>query len=192
MGFVGNADNRVSEYLKAWIKPTGSDSGVVGLIGPGTSRQLQSNWNSPFEQSSVGSAYEKTAGLVQQMTGLTSVSHINGEQIWDGNRPESANLVLIFYALTDPVKEVMQALAALESMASPQVKALAPGGRIPQTVTLNIGRVSLFTEMVIESIPSPLDGPKDSEGRLLKAEVNITLQTKNMYNASDIPRTWRV
>jgi len=192
MGWVGNADKRVSKHLKAWIKQTGSSDGVVGLIGPGTSRQLQSNWNSPFEQSSIGSSYEKTAGLVQQTSGITSISTLNSVQIWDGNRPASLNLVLIFYALTSTLEEVMKPLAMLEYMASPEVRANTPGGSIPKTVTLDVGRSSMFTNMVIENISTQLDKEKDSDGRMIRAEVNITLQTKNMQNASEIAKTWGV
>lgn len=200
----GNADGSISDHLKASIVSTDKMIAVTGLIGPGTSRSLQANWNSPFEQSSVGSMFDKVGGLIQAVSGrllqddkgLTSVTTFNSTQIWDGNRPISLNLVLIFYALSDAEKEVTKALAALEVMASPELRSWIPiggtdKGRIPGAVTLKMGGV-LIPNMVIESISTPLDKGRDRNGNLLHAEVNVILQTKTTLNKADIAPTWGV
>lgn len=197
MPVVGLQDKSISNYLKAWIQQ--DDVCVVGLIGPGTSRQLQANWNSPFEQSSLGSTFEKTAGLFQIVTGQTSKTTLNSTQIWEGNRPISFNLVLVFYALSDPLQEVMLPLQELEKMASPEVNKVSPinvmpgqetFGRMPAPVTLNIGRTTIITDCVIESMSTPLDKERNSDGLLIRAETTLTIQTKSMLNRSEIAKTW--
>lgn len=215
---IGNADKKLSPYLKAWIKPEGQDVLICAAIGQGTSRQLQANWNSPFEQSSIGSVFEKTAGLVQLKTGRTALTTLNSEQIWEGNRPTTFNLVLQFYALADAFNEVMRPLAALEAMASPQVNAGIPldiekaagnilnavtgesqgfdvgdaTGRLPPALTLNIGRNAVMTNCRIESMDTPLDKERDRNGHLIRAEVSLQIATKAMLNASDIPASWGI
>jgi len=197
MPVVGLQDKSISNYLKAWIQQ--GDMCVVGLIGPGTSRQLQANWNSPFEQSSLGSAFEKTAGLFQIVTGQTSKTTLNSTQIWEGNRPLLFNLVLMFYALSDPLQEVMLPLQELEKMASPEANKVSPinvmpgqetFGRMPAPVTLNIGRTTIITDCVIESISTPLDKERNSDGLLIRAETTLTIATKSMLNQSEIAKTW--
>lgn len=175
---VGNADPDVSQYLKAWI--SGEQATVVGLIGEGTSLEVVSNWNSPFEGDSLGSLFQKPAGLVQAGTGRTSLTALASHQIWEGNQPYLFNLVLKFYALDDPVKEVEQAIRELEKMMAPDVHQIQPGGRIPQPVDINIGRTRLYQECVITNMSTPLDKEKDANGNLVRAEINLQIETIEM------------
>lgn len=215
----GNADTKVSPYLKAWIAQPDWDGKistcVVGLIGPGTARSLQSKWSSPFEQSNVGGKFEKTAGIVQAHTSRTSISTFSSTQIWEGNAPSEFNLTLLFYALSNAKQEVMYPLRELEAMMGPNVeagepdldgtesaveqymevlkstaKSLMPGGRIPQPVMLNIGRTMLIPNCVIESMSVPLDKERTKDGDLVRAEVTLTIATKVMLNRDNIRQTW--
>jgi hypothetical protein len=210
---VGNADSKISPYLKAWISQPDWDGKistcVVGLIGPGTSASLQANWNSPFEQTNVGGMFEKASGLLQVASGgMTSITTLSSTQVWDGNRPHSFNLVLSFYALRDAKWEVMEPLRELEKMMAPDIKAgdssatglaalkslaqsAIPGGRIPMPVILNIGRRRMIPNCVIESISIPLDKERDRFGNLIRAEVNLSIATKVMLNKDNIDTTWR-
>jgi hypothetical protein len=209
----GNADSKISSYLKAWISQPDWDGKVstcvVGLIGQGTSRALQSNWNSPFEQSNVGGMFEMAGGIAQATTGRTSITTLSSTQVWDGNRPSQFNLVLSFYALRDARAEVMAPLKELEKMLGPDiqpgasddakgfeyawqmVKSSIPGGRIPQPVVINIGRRMLIPNCVIENISIPLDKERDRFGNLIRAEVNLSIATKVMLTRDDIDATWR-
>ena len=204
----GNADATVSSYLKAWIAQPDKDSKistcVVGLIGPGTSRSLQANWNSPFEQSNVGSMFEKAGGLIQVASGKTSITTLSSTQIWDGNRPHTFSLVLSFYALKNAYREVMEPLRELEKMMGPNIKAgdvgekglmdliksAVPGGRIPLPVMLNIGRRMMIRDCVIESMSVPLDGERTKEGYLVRADATLSISTKVMLNKDNIGNTW--
>lgn len=195
---VGNNDPSVSPYLKTWIKQ--GNTVVCGVIGDGTSKEIQANWNSPFEGESVGSKAQIAGGLLQSgavdfvpgvnMEGVTSISTMQSRQVWGGNRPTQFNIVLQLYALSDPQTEVIDALVALEEMASPQVNKQTPGGRIPSPVTINIGRNAIYTDCVIESLSVPLDKEKDADGQLIRAEVNLQIQTMQMLNRSDVAPTY--
>lgn len=204
----GNIDAKVSPYLKAWIAQPDKESKisvcVVGLIGPGTSRALQANWNSPFEQSNLGGMFEKTGGLLQATTEKTSVTTLSSTQIWEGNRPHTFNLTLSFYAINDAFREVMEPLRELEKMMGPDIsagqegdgpvmdflKSAIPSGRIPLPVMLNIGRRMMIPNCVIESMSVPLDKERTKEGYLVRAEATLSISTKVMLNKDNIRRTW--
>jgi hypothetical protein len=195
----------VSRFLKASIYHQVTSETVIGYIGTGTTRQLQSNWQSPFEQANVGSLLSKTAGVLQTFIGATSITTFSSTQVWDGNRPLSFNLNLVFIAMSDPKNEVMEPLRLLEEFASPELKNLMPvdsddvlvklgkvfggggkeedaTGRIPGMVNLNIGDRMLIPDCVIENITTPLDKERDSNGNLLRAEVSLSIATKTMLN----------
>lgn len=209
----GNADEKVSPYLKVWIaqpdKENKINSVVCGLIGQGTSRALQANWTSPFEQSNLGSTFEKLSGVAQEMSGgRTSITTLSSTQIWEGNRPHTFTLNVGFYALKNALAEVMQPLKELEMMMGPNIKAglqdnpnaiqkvismaesAIPAGRIPLPVILNIGRRMMIPNCVIESMSVPLDKERTKEGYLVRAEVSLTICTKAMLNKEGIADTW--
>lgn len=195
----GNNDPNVSPYLKTWVYQNGIT--ICGVTGEGTSKELQANWDSPFEGESVGSKFSKLGGSLQSgvldeyigKTGLntntkgrTSVSTLHSRQVWGGNRPTQFNIVLQLYALSDPQSEVMNALIELEKMASPELNDIAPWGRIPGTVSINIGRNAIYPECIIESISTPLDKEINSEGLMIRVEVNLQIQTMQMINRSQV------
>jgi len=197
--FVGNNDRAVSPHLKTWIKQNGVI--VCGVTGDGTSKEVQANWDSPYEGESAGSKLGQTAGVAQIKTGMTTVTTLNSRQVWSGSRPTHFNIVLQLYALSDPRREVMDALIELEKMASPQVNANDPGnlfgggsvkmGRIPGTVSINIGRNAVYKDCILENVSIPLDGEKNKDGLLIRAEVNLSVQTMQMINRSDIASKYR-
>lgn len=127
LAIIGNNDAKVSPYLKCWIAQPdlvgNITSCVVGVIGPGTARSLQANWNSPFEQSNLGGMFEKVGGFIQATTDRTSTTTFSSTQVWEGNRPNNFSLTLLFYAVSDAYKEVMLPLKALEIMMGPNVPA---------------------------------------------------------------------
>jgi hypothetical protein len=204
----GNSDSKVSKYLKAWIaqpdKEAKISTMVVGVIGPGTSRSLQANWTSPFEQSNVGGMFEKLGGIAQAKSGNTSVTTFSSTQIWDGNRPSSFNLNLQFYAINNAYLEVMAPLRELEKMMGPIISASSasdsaivafakdntPGGRIPLPVILCIGRRMYVQNCVIENMTVPLDKERTSGGDLIRADVTLQISTKVMLNKDNIGATW--
>lgn len=202
-------DKSISSALKVWIKQ--GDRMVCGIIGPGTSRTLSAKWDSPLEQTNVGTqgAIEKTGGLVQGLTGATSVTTFSSTQIWQGNMPHKFSVNLVLFAQYDAAEEVMKPLQWLEEFASPDLKGVVPVdwkaiagylglkessgsafGRIPQPVTINVGRRVIVPMCVIENITTPLDKEVTRDGDLIRAEVQLDIQTMVMQNKDKIPGTW--
>lgn len=169
---------------------------VCGVIGEGSSLDMQASWNNPFENSNPGSFFDSIGGLLQLNTDYTSRTLLNSAQVWVGNRPAAVNLSLSLYAISDAAKEVEAAITALKQFYSPEVNSSSPigdivngnasVGRIPSSVTLNIGRNFIYKDMIITSISEPFDETRDSNGNRLSAMINITMESDRMLNQSEI------
>ena len=203
-------EKSISPRLKAWVKQ--GDRMVCGVIGDGTTRSLSAKWDSPLEQSNVGNNISDIGGGTgQALTNMTSVTTFSSTQVWRGNMPLKFSLNLVFFAQTDAYAEVMQPLQWLEEFASGNVKGFSPIGnidlgawssnygkssgdntigRIPDMVCLNIGGNIIVPECVIENISIPLDKERTSDGYLIRASVQLDIQTKVMLNRADIANTW--
>lgn len=178
---IGNRDDRLSRFRKCWISDGATH--ICGVYGPGTSKEITANWTSPFEGESIGQKVPLAGGVAQAFTEMTTITTLNSRQEWAGNRPTAFTLELKLYALHDPDVEVMQPLRALEIMIAPDVNDYHPvGGRIPQRVLLNIGTKAIYTDLVIESLSQPFDKEVDSQGRFVRATVNVQLSTLTMVS----------
>lgn len=186
---VGTNDPSLSVHLKAFID-TG-DELVIGIVGEGSSREVSSLWESPFENDTVGSYFSKIGGFVQAKTGMTSKSMLNTTQVWTGTTPITFNIMLELYAVSDPYTEVMAAVIALERAAHPEMNENSPGGRVPRNVGINVGRQIIYPECVITDVSKQLDGPISRAGYPLQAQVTLTLQTLTTLNASSIHETFQ-
>ncbi|UUK94428.1 hypothetical protein NIZ20_23505 (plasmid) [Escherichia albertii] len=80
--------------------------------------------------------------------------------VWEGGTPPTFTLPVTFIALNNPFIEVSGAIAALTAMISPELKAANVGGRIPERVTLNIGRRINITDVAIQDLSFDLDCAK--------------------------------
>lgn len=180
----------ISPHLCCWIMQ--GEAMVVGVIGQGSSRSITAKWEAPLEQSNAGSqsAFEKVSALLQAGIQKTSISTFSTTQIWDGNTPVKFNLVLDFFAIDNAAEQVMKPIQWLEVFASPQVNGLTLGGRIPDRVTINVGRKMIFPECVIESVSTPIDKERDKDGNLIRAQVTLDIQTLTMQNRDTLAGTW--
>ena len=191
---VGNADESVSPYLKAWIHD--ESTLVAGVIGEGTTKDLVANWTSPFADKSLGSFFGAAGGAAQAATGNTSLTAFNSRLVWEGNESMTLNLVFRLYALHDAKAEVADAILELEKMASPELADWQPlgwtgmDGHIPQRVSLNIGNMFIWKECVICGIQVPMDKEKTIDGHLIRADVNLQIKTLTMINKSLIASTY--
>ncbi len=189
---VDPAKFKISETLCAWITQ-GSDM-VCGVIGQGTSMSLTAKWDAPLENSNAGNApgKEKLSAVLQASTGQTSITTFSSTQIWGGNSPTKFNLVLDFFAWDDADKQVMKPLQYLMMFASSNLKGTVPflpssgdaskEGRIPDRVTINVGRKLIIPECVIESVSFPIDKERTSKGQLIRASATLDIQTLTMLN----------
>ncbi|NOG32881.1 hypothetical protein HLB35_15915 [Halomonas sp. TBZ9] len=194
---IGTDDPTISPHLKAYLRRENGPT-VVGIIGEGSSRELTALWESPFENDTPGSMFAKLGGIVQAGAlegvgvegGMTSKSILNTTQVWSGTTPHNFNLVLEFYAVSDAYNAVQAALIELEKMAAPEINEKTPGGRIPQSVTIRVGKQIIYPECVITSVSRDLDGPISVDGYPLRGTVNLQLQTQTTVNQSDIASTF--
>ncbi|MEQ5398818.1 hypothetical protein ABN281_24190 [Escherichia coli] len=79
----------------------------------------------------------------------------------------------------------------MSAMIIPELKDASIGGRIPERVTLNIGRRINIIDVAIQDISFDLDAPRDSNGHFLKNTVNLQLTGSSIYNSSDIVRAFQ-
>lgn len=178
----GNRDDRVSRFRKCWIESQADGQCIVGVYGPGTSREITANFSMPFEGENVGGHIPAAfAGIAQKLTGLTSISTMNSAQAWAGNQPMPFTLEFILYALEDPESEVMTPLRILETWIAPDVGKVL-GGTPPGVFLLNIGTKVIYTDMLINSITMPFDKEVDSQGNFVRATVNIQMSSATMVS----------
>lgn len=179
MGQVGNADTGISDFRKVWI--ASPDVTVCGVYGPGTSQEITANWESPMESATLGNVAGAALGGVAQTGGMTTMTTFNTTQVWQSNRPTAFTVELKLYALSNPDAEVMQALSALEYMIAPDIGEFT-GGRIADHVQLNIGRMIIYQNLVVDAVSIPFDKEVDSKGRFVRCTVNVQLSTSTMIS----------
>lgn len=189
---VGTDDPTISDFLKAFIQLPDEVGGelVVGIVGEASFREVSALWESPFEQDTPGSFFAKTGALAQIATDATMRTTLNSTQVWGGTTPHNFTLMLELYAVTDPKREVLDAVAALEKAVAPELSHMLPVGRIPPTVAVNVGRKIIYPQCVVTSVSTPLDGPISYDGYPLQAQVSVFLQTIGTVNQSEIPNTF--
>lgn len=182
-----SAKDGISGYLKAQI--TQGDISVIGYIGEGAVKSLTSNWTAPFESDTLGQStrLQTAAAIGQQVTGgMTLINQFNSTMIWQGTTPPSIALPLYFQAYSDAKREVQDAIAYLEYMASPDLSAKLAPGQAPQPVVIDVGRRFKVTNVVIQEVSSELDAPRTRQGYMTRNTVTLTLSPKQMVNKSDI------
>lgn len=181
----------ISPLMKAYIKS--SEDMVIGYIGEGSSAELTSLWQSPFEDKAMGSvlgaiseATSALTGVAQVISGRTTKSRLNSTLVWEGQQPPEFTLVLDFLAMSNAKTEVNDAITTLLKMASPELNDVALFGRIPEAVTINIGRNVMLTNVVIKSVSYQLDAPRTSEGYFTHNTVTLQCSGNTSINRSNI------
>ena len=192
--YVGATGSEISEFHKIWIIQ--DKDCVVGYLGEGTSREIVSNWDAPFADSSLESKFRVAGGLVQMERGYTSLTKTHSRQVWTGNQPYTFNLVMKFRAFTDALTEVEDAIETLESFMAPDLVAggLSVGdiimpslnSRAPLPVQINFGRKQLLSDCCIRSMSTPYDKEKDKNGNLIRADVSLQVETLTSITRADL------
>jgi hypothetical protein len=174
----------INQALTCWIQQ--ADETVIGAIGEGTSLEIAANWESPFAESSIGSRYQKTSGALQALSERTTLTTLSSTHVWGGNEPYLYNLSLRFVAFKDPFREVEGAILALQKMIAPELNMAMPGGRVPQPVTILLGRTWVPKNCYVKSLSMGLDKERDQNGNLIRADVEVQVGTIQIINRSDI------
>lgn len=183
MSVIGNDDSRVHDSRKVWIAD--DDIMIVGVYGPGTSLEVTSNTKMPFENLTAGrgAGTEVISAGLQAMTGMTMSSTLNTIQTWEGNSPHEFTVELQLYALSDPEREVMKPLAALEYMIAPDVnESWGFGGEIMKDVQVSFGKRVIYNGLLIKSVSIPFDKETDSKGNYVRCTVNVTFSSIRMIS----------
>lgn len=182
----------ISPFLKIYI--TSATSMVIGYIGEGSGASLESMWESPFANDSLGgvagaisNAAGKLTDATQAVSGNTSKSEFNSLLIWEGQQPPEFNLTVDLMATVNAKIEVNDAIMTLQQMASPELNAAMPGGRRPSPVICDIGRRLKLMEVVIRSVSYQLDAPRTPEGYYTHNTVTLQCSGMSIQNQSDIP-----
>lgn len=179
---VGVNDPRLDNSRKVWISD--GQTTVCGVYGPGTTLEISANWDSPFAHLTPGASAQVISGLLQGESKETLITTINSQQVWNGNNPTQINVECMLYALQDPETEVMAALRAFEDFIAPDVQSFIGRGRIANPLIVNIGRRTMYKELILNSISIPFDKETDSKGRFVRCTVNLSLSTSTMVSKS--------
>ncbi|WP_028325816.1 hypothetical protein [Desulfatirhabdium butyrativorans] len=180
----------ISTYHKIWVIDSSHDVTVVGYLGEGTSKEIVSNWETPFADSSLAARYRIASGALQMLNDTTLQGTINSRQAWAGNQPYTFNLVLKFRAFTDPYTEVEGAIRALEMMMAPDpINSMSM--RIPAQVSINFGRLQTFPDCVIKSLSVPYDKEKNAEGYLIRADVSLQVESHQAVTRTEIQNSYK-
>lgn len=139
-------------------------------------------------------ATSKTKGF----EGRSSITKLNSRQVFMGMPPAKLTLTAHFRALKDARVEVEDPLNQLMRWALPQE--LAPDGplqqflrtgdfslfpsRIPRIIGMSYANMQLLP-LVIEFIPYPMTGPRDRNGAMLSAAVEMQLSTLTAIDTND-------
>ncbi|EOJ8400738.1 MULTISPECIES: hypothetical protein [Escherichia] len=178
------AADGISPLMKAYIKS--SEDMVVGYIGEGSSAELMSVWQPSLENVAIGGIFGKLADTAQLITGHTTKSRLNATLVWEGQQPPEFTLVLDFLAMSNAKTEVNDAITTLLKMASPELNDITPFGRVPEAVTINIGRNVMLTNVVIKSVSYQLDAPRTPEGYFTHNTVTLLCSGNTSLNRSNI------
>ena len=175
---IGNADQRLADARKFWLQEEGGTT-ICAAFDTAT-LSVSANWETPFEGMTPGGVMPTIGGVLQAATGSTMQSTISTTQVWKGNQPVEIEAELMFYALRDPVAEVMKPLHCLELLIAPDTGSLI--GSIAKPLTLKIGKAAIYTNLILTSVSIPFDKEVDSKGRFVRAKVNVNLRTKTMLD----------
>lgn len=148
-------------------------------------------------------ALDRARQQSQTLEGRTAVTKLNSTQVFSGMPPMKLTVTAHFRALWDSIAEVQEPMNQLMAWAVP--KKLAAQGLVgnsldrsttegllrtvypsetPQIIAMEYADM-LFKPMVIESIPYPLTGPRDSNGRLIAGTMTLSLATLTAIDKAD-------
>lgn len=177
---IGNADQRLADARKFWLQEEGGTTIVAAFDT--ASLSVSANWEAPFEGMTPGGVLSTVGSVAQAVTSNTMISTQSTTQVWKGNQPVEIEAELMFYALRDPVAEVMKPLHFLECLIAPDSANFIGVGSIAKPLTLKIGKAAIYTDLILTSVSMPFDKETDSKGNFVRAKVNVNLRTKTMVD----------
>lgn len=158
----------------------------------------------PNVNAALGDPASTLASAAKDLEGKTGITKLNSRQVFSGMPPIKIPLTMHFRAVTNARSEVLEPYQRLLEWAMPQelakdgvlpavigsgsladlIKALFPS-KAPQMVAFEYAKQK-FAPLVIESVSTPLDGPKGDDGLPLYYAVQIQLSTLTALDRADI------
>lgn len=153
--------------------------------------------NIPALASSLGTLRDQARTL----EGKSNLTKLNSTQVFQGMPPISISVTAHFRAMKDAITEVRDPINQLIEWSLP--KKIAPDGpvvglaagsinayasEVPQIIGMKFAD-TLFAPIVIESIPYPLTGPRDSNGIMTVAALPMQLATLTALDKTDWQNT---
>lgn len=145
---------------------------------------------------------DQTKAQLKTLEGKTAVTKLNSTQVFTGMPPMRVNVTAHFRALWNATNEVEKPMQQLMAWAQP--KKLATQGLVGNALdsSQNLGWSTLYPSdapqiigmsyanmdirpLVIETIPYPLTGPRDSNGNLLSGTMTLALATLTALDKDD-------
>ncbi len=136
---------------------------------------------------------------VSDLEGKSNFTKLNSTQVFNGMQPIKVNVTAHFRAYENAASEVRDPMNQLMAWALPKtiaqdgpLVALAAGtlqafaSEVPQIIGMKYADM-LWAPLVIEAIPYPLTGPRDSKGVLTHASLVLHLAT---LTALDSKNDW--
>lgn len=154
------------------------------------------------QDSFLGGQLQQTNAQLKTLEGRTAVTKLNSTQVFSGMPPFRLNVTAHFRALYDAAAEVEGPLDQLMAWSLP--KKLSTMGLVgnaidtsqekgwrtvypseaPQILGMTYAN-KLLKPVVIETIPVPITGPRDKDGRLICGSVTLTIASLTAIDKDD-------
>lgn len=212
------SNDGVSSYLKCHIyqEIDGVPTMVVGYLTESCELALNSLWESPFNDDTLGNLNRlmRGANIGQSLSENTSRTLWNSQQVWNGTEPPEITMQIKLIAFDNAYEQVNKPILSLMQMASPNLLELLPIdldvtnaidlldpstfsadsisvdgkiGRIPSVAMFDIGR-RIKLPMRISSVSFDANAPKTAQGYYAYNTVNIVAAPKQMFNRNELQK----
>ena len=144
---------------------------------------LQSGWGAEWEGAGAPAIFDT---ISQQAMGTSLSSQFLTGQKWMGSQPVSISLQLLFYAFSDPVKEVKEPVVRLTSLPYPASTIGVGLFTTPDAeVTLSIGSFIKIPNVLVKSAVPTWFKEMTPEGIPIGAAVNVMFETYRVPTAKE-------
>ena len=191
VGYLG--DGASSSITANWASPFGA--GLASIAGQAAQTASAVLSKIPGIGSILSKGADTVANNTQNLLDLQSLffgtaggAVINSAMVWEGQEPPQFTLPIDFIARSNAFVEVQTPIRVLQQMASPELLAVTPGGRVPSRITIDIGRRIKLTDVIIQEVTYELDAPRNAEGYFIQNRVSLMCCGKYPINRSQIPQ----
>lgn len=193
VGYIG--DGAAATLSAEWTSPFqginfGSIAGAMGEAATGALTEAGNKMGGVLGGvlggvAGLGNKLIEMAPDLASAAGFSMAATINSAMVWQGQQPPQFSMPIYFLAHSNPFLEVQQPIRVLQQMASPELNAVTPGGRVPNKVTLDIGRRIKITDAIIQEVTYELDAPRNADGYFIQNNVTLQMCGQTSYNRSD-------